>query len=108
MVPRAPAELRGGDGSAVLDGVAKVCIRETGADVTEAFLSGARMAMEEGVRAGATAAVLKQLSPSCGASRVYVDGALEDGQGVTAAALRRAGLHLVSDDEAKARGRHGR
>jgi uncharacterized protein YbbK (DUF523 family) len=46
--------------------------------------------------------VLKARSPSCGSSRIY-DGTffstLRDGEGVTAAALRAAGIDVVSEED---------
>jgi uncharacterized protein YbbK (DUF523 family) len=46
--------------------------------------------------------VLKARSPSCGSARIY-DGTFSrtqrDGAGVTAAALRRAGVAVTSEDD---------
>jgi uncharacterized protein YbbK (DUF523 family) len=54
---------------------------------------------------GATRAVLKARSPSCGSSAVY-DGTfsrhLVPGRGVTAAALAAAGLEVGSEEDAAA------
>jgi uncharacterized protein YbbK (DUF523 family) len=51
---------------------------------------------------GATAAVLKARSPSCGCHEVY-DGTFSrrrvPGAGVTAAALRAAGLAVASEED---------
>ena len=97
-VPRPPADLAGGPGGAVLDGRARVVTRQ-GADVTAAFLQGATLALDAARRYGATVAVLKEGSPSCGCRRVIVDGASVQGLGVAAAALQRAGVTLISDEE---------
>lgn len=97
-IPRTPADLAGGPGGAVLDGAARVADR-SGRDVTGAFLAGARLAQEAARRYGATVAVLKEGSPSCGTRRVIVDGAKVEGRGVAAAALERAGVWLVSDED---------
>lgn len=96
-VPRPPADLTGG-GEAVLDGTAKVRTH-AGADVTGPFLAGARVALEAARRFGATVAVLKERSPSCGSRHIHLDGALVDGMGVTAAALTRAGLTVLSEED---------
>ena len=100
--PRAAAELSGGDGAAVLAGEA-VVVNVDGADVTAAYRRGAEAAVALARATGATRAVLKARSPSCGSSRIY-DGTfsrrLVDGQGVTAAALRAAGLEVDSDEDA--------
>lgn len=71
-----------------------------GRDVTAAYERGAAHAVAVAAAAGATVAVLKARSPSCGCRRVY-DGThsktLVDGEGTTAAALRAAGLAVYSD-----------
>ena len=97
-VPRPPADFVGGDGRAALDGRARLLTRE-GNDVSPAFLEGARLALEAARRYGATVAVLKEGSPSCGVRRVVVDGASTPGQGIMAATLARAGVILVSDED---------
>jgi uncharacterized protein YbbK (DUF523 family) len=99
--PRAPAELIGGDGSDVLSGTARVRSAD-GDDATAAYLRGAAAAVDLARAVGATRAVLKARSPSCGAVEVY-DGTftrtLHAGSGVTAAALRDAGIEVVSDEQ---------
>jgi len=97
-VPRTPADLAGGTGGAVLDGTARVATRE-GRDVTAAFAQGATLALAAARRYGAGVAVLKEGSPSCGTHRVMVDGASVAGRGVAAAALERAGVALLSDED---------
>jgi uncharacterized protein YbbK (DUF523 family) len=51
---------------------------------------------------GAGRAVLKARSPSCGCHEIY-DGSFSRtraaGEGVTARALREAGVHVVSEDD---------
>jgi uncharacterized protein YbbK (DUF523 family) len=104
--PRPAAEIQGGsgDGADVLAGRA-VVTNVAGGDVTAAYRRGAEEAVRIARAAGATRAVLKARSPSCGASAVY-DGTfsrrLVPGQGVTAAALRAAGIEVCSDEEAEA------
>jgi uncharacterized protein YbbK (DUF523 family) len=72
-----------------------------GDDVTEAYARGARAAVELAHAVGAPRAVLKARSPSCGSAHVY-DGTfsrtLRAGEGVTAAALRAAGIDVVSEE----------
>lgn len=88
-----PAAERCGDGS-VRTGV--------GQDVTAAYRKGAAAAVALARAVGARRAVLKARSPSCGCHQTY-DGTfsrtLVDREGVTAAALRRAGLDVVSDED---------
>jgi uncharacterized protein YbbK (DUF523 family) len=89
--PRPAAERRG-------DRVINIA----GEDVTDAYARGARAAVELARAVGATRAVLKARSPSCGSAKIY-DGSfsrtLVDGEGVTAAALRGAGVAVVSDED---------
>jgi uncharacterized protein YbbK (DUF523 family) len=100
--PRPAAEISGGGGADVLVGQARV-VNVEGGDVTAAYRRGAEAAVQVARAAGASRAVLKARSPSCGSSRIY-DGTfsrrLVEGQGVTAAALRAAGVEVCSDEEA--------
>ncbi|MHC4971068.1 MAG: 2-thiouracil desulfurase family protein [Planctomycetota bacterium] len=92
--PRPAARLHGGDGEAVLDGRARVVTDE--GDATDAFLDGARQAVEYATEQGCTVAYLKERSPSCGCAAVHTDDGLTRGCGVTTALLRRAGIATVS------------
>lgn len=77
----------------------------TGDDVTGFYQRGARATVELATVTGATEAVLKARSPSCGCHQVY-DGSfsqrLVGGEGVTAAALRQAGVRVQSDEDLEA------
>lgn len=99
--PRPAAEIVGGDGHDVLEGRARVLTR-SGADVTEHYVRGAQIALETARRSGATAAILKARSPSCGKGCVY-DGSfgrvLQEGDGVTAALLQREGIEVVTEED---------
>ncbi len=99
--PRAAAEIVGGAGDDVLAGTARVQ-NTNGDDVTGAYLRGAAAAVELARATGATRAVLKARSPSCGAHETY-DGTFtrtrRAGPGVTAAALRAAGVEVVSEED---------
>jgi uncharacterized protein YbbK (DUF523 family) len=90
--PRAPAEIQPDE---------RVCTAD-GTDVTDAYIRGANQAVNVARAAGATRAVLKARSPSCGCHDVY-DGTftrtLRPGLGVTAAALQAAGCEVVSDED---------
>jgi uncharacterized protein YbbK (DUF523 family) len=66
-VPRPAAELVGGFGPDVLDGTAHVITRDH-ADVTTAFLRGARLALAGAQEQRVGLAILKEGSPSCGVS----------------------------------------
>lgn len=90
--PRAPSELCGG----------RVCTAK-GQDNTAAFAAGALCACRMAALLRCEAAVLKSRSPSCGIGRVYdgtFSGTLTDGDGVTASALKRAGLRVMSEEDA--------
>lgn len=99
--PRAPAQIPGGQGLAVLQGQAQVLTVE-GEDVSETFLSGARQALALVRRHGIRVAVLKSGSPSCG-NRLIYDGSFSGvkvpGEGVTTAILRREGIQVFSELE---------
>lgn len=99
--PRPAAEIDGGAGDDVLDGGARVRT-DAGVDVTDAYLHGARIAVERAREQGCATAVLKARSPACGCGEVYdgtFSGTLRTGDGVTAAALRRAGIDVITDEE---------
>lgn len=99
--PRPPAEIHGGQGAAVLDGERPV-LTVSGEDVSAAFLAGAEQALALVRRHGIRLAVLKARSPSCG-NRENYDGSFSGrrvaGEGVTAAALRREGVQVFSEEE---------
>ena len=99
--PRPPAEIVGGDGADVLAGGARV-VTPDGRDVTASYVAGAYAALEAARAAGATRAILKARSPSCGKARIY-DGTfarrLRDGDGVTVALLEANGIEVVTDEE---------
>ena len=99
--PRAPAEIAGGQGAQVLDGRLPVLTLD-GEDVTAAFVEGAEQALALVAKYGIRMALLKARSPSCG-NRENYDGSFSGtrvvGEGVTAAALRRAGVRVFSEEE---------
>lgn len=93
-VPRPPAEQR--DGRVLL---------ATGQDVTAEFSRGAALMAERVCRSGASLAVLKAKSPSCGVGLVYdgtYSGRLVAGQGVFAARLEEMGVTVVTEDTVRA------
>ena len=87
--PRPPSERRGD----------RVVTRE-GGDVTAQFGRGAKQALFLAERFGARYALLKARSPSCGAGEIYdgtFTGTRIPGDGVTAARLRAAGIHIFDE-----------
>jgi uncharacterized protein YbbK (DUF523 family) len=99
--PRPAAEITGGAGEDVLEGHAGV-VTDAGEDVTGEYLAGARIAAERAAEHGCRAAILKARSPACGCGAIY-DGTfthtLAAGDGVAAAALRRAGVDVWTEEE---------
>jgi uncharacterized protein YbbK (DUF523 family) len=77
-------------------------VNAAGEDVTDAYERGAAAAVALAHAVGAERAVLKARSPSCGSAQVY-DGTfsrtLKTGEGVTAAALRAAGIDVCSEED---------
>lgn len=97
--PRPPAEIPGGQGAQVLDGVLPVMTNE-GADISAAFIAGAEAALRLVQQHGLRLAVLKARSPSCGNTHNYdgsFSGSLIAGEGVTAALLRRHGVKVFNE-----------
>ncbi len=89
--PRPAAEIRG-----------RRVIAKDGRDVTSAFGAGADVTVEVARALGIRVAVLKSRSPSCGTERIYdgtFSGRLVDGDGVTAAALRREGVQVFDETQ---------
>jgi len=107
--PRPLAEIQGGDGGDVLEGQAQV-VNIEGRDVTAEFLAGAQKALRIIQRWDIKEAVLKARSPSCGVSQIYdgsFSGRLVEGDGVTAALLKREGIIVKSEEEWGLRSRSG-
>ncbi len=73
-----------------------------GRDVSEEYRTGAEIAVDRARQNGCAAAVLKARSPACGCGAVY-DGTfthtLTDRDGITAAALKRAGVEIFTDED---------
>lgn len=92
-IPRVPAE-RVGD---------KVMLKD-GTDVTENFKNGAEISLDTALKNGCKMAVLKARSPSCGVGLIYngkFNGALIDGNGVTAELFKKNGILLFTEEDIK-------
>ncbi|MFJ5672897.1 DUF523 domain-containing protein [Bacillus safensis] len=99
--PRPPAEIIGGDGHDVLQGLVSV-IDVHGTDVTEMYVKGAKVALEQVQSLKATAVVLKEYSPSCGSRIIYhgdFNGRTKAGDGVTSALLKQHGIQVFSEED---------
>ncbi len=89
--PRVSAEMRGG----------KLINRE-GVDVSAEFARGAEEALTLAKLAGATTAILKARSPSCGSGQIYdgtFTGTLVSGDGVLAALCKANGIEVKTEEE---------
>lgn len=97
--PRPPAEIRGGDGAAVLQGTVHVCTAD-GENLTEYFVRGAHQTLRIADFCHLDGAILKTGSPSCGVRQIHdgsFKGAYRPGDGVTAALLRKHGIPIYSE-----------
>ena len=98
--PRNPVELNG-TASEVLEGNGKA-LNNKGEDVTKQFINGAYETLKIAKEIGATKAILKEGSPSCGANFVY-DGTFTGnkikGNGITALLLENEGITVFSDED---------
>lgn len=99
--PRPAAEIVGGSGGEVLQGIARVRT-SAGVDVSDAFVAGAEKALLLVRQHGIRLAILKERSPSCGSRQTYdgtFTGSRRGGEGVTAALLRAYGVEVFSEAE---------
>lgn len=87
--PRVPCEIIG-----------ERVMNAEGVDCTEAFKEGAKLTLNLAKRWGATKAILKSKSPSCGHGLIY-DGSfnriLIEGSGLTAKALEEGGVSVLNE-----------
>jgi uncharacterized protein YbbK (DUF523 family) len=101
LTPRLPAELSGGDGLAALNGRAKI-IESDGADVTQAYLLAAWLALKAARQNGCRFALMTDGSPTCGSQKVYdgrFQGRTRPGQGVAAALLAQHGIEVFAEHQ---------
>jgi uncharacterized protein YbbK (DUF523 family) len=98
--PRAPHEIVNGNGRDVLDGKAKI-LGPKGDDVTSEFLKGAYETLKIAQICGASIAILKARSPSCGTHEIYdgtFSGVKRAGNGVTAELLLESGIKVFTEE----------
>jgi uncharacterized protein YbbK (DUF523 family) len=97
--PRPPAEIAPGATAAdVLSGLGAVSDVD-GTDVTDAFLTAARLTVAEARRTGCRWALLTDGSPSCGTSFIYsghFDSVRRGGRGLVAEALLANGIAVFA------------
>ena len=92
--PREPAEIRANG---------RVITKFSRTDVTDEFIKGARICVEKALENNCKIALLKQRSPSCGCGQIYdgsFSGTVIKGDGLTASALKNAGIRVFSEDDA--------
>lgn len=102
--PRPAAWIEKKNAAAVVDGQARV-MDENGRDATDAFLAGARGALDRCRERGIRRAFLKERSPSCGVQCTHVDGEAVKGPGTTTELLTRAGIEVHGVDGGTSSGR---
>ena len=98
-IPRERSEIAGGAGLDLLRGRAKV-VTESGTDVSDCYLKGARYVLGLAKRCGIKRAILKSKSPACGTGLIYdgtFRGVLRRGDGVLAALLKLHGIEVYSE-----------
>ncbi|EHI98204.1 protein of unknown function DUF523 [Clostridium sp. DL-VIII] len=98
--PRNPVELNN-EASEVINGNGKA-LSNKGEDVTKQFINGAYETLRIAKELGATKAVLKEGSPSCGSNYIY-DGTFIGnkikGKGITTQLLENEGITVFSDED---------
>jgi uncharacterized protein YbbK (DUF523 family) len=103
QTPRAPHEIVSGSGIDVLQGKAKVLGPgdDDSDDVTSEFIKGAYETLKIAEAVGASIAILKARSPSCGVSQIYdgtFSGTKRQGNGVTAELLLSKGMKVFTEE----------
>jgi len=99
--PRIPQEIQGFSGEKVLDGECKV-LNKNGEDVTQEFIKGAHETLRIVKIYNCKEAILKARSPSCGYGKTpdgTFSGKLINGNGVTAALLKRNGIKVYTEED---------
>jgi uncharacterized protein YbbK (DUF523 family) len=99
--PRAPQEIQGGTGDDIINGKC-VVMNKDGQDVTGEFLKGAEETLKIARHFNIKEFISKSGSPSCGCHQIYdgsFSGTLIDGDGVTAALLRRNGITIIPEQD---------
>ena len=95
--PRPACALSGGDGAAFWREEAQVLQRDSRESRSREFAKGTEEALRSA--AGASQAILKARSPSCGCGETWIDGTLQKGDGVFAARLRALGVPLSTEED---------
>ena len=91
--PRLKSEIKNGNGFDVVEGKAKV-LNEKDIDITENFIKGANEVLKICKILKVNIAFFKEKSPSCGVRKIYNNGKLCDGCGVTTALLLKNNIKV--------------
>jgi uncharacterized protein YbbK (DUF523 family) len=89
--PRPPAELRNGR-----------VLSNSGEDVTEEFLLGAKMGLAIALAARCRKAIVKAKSPTCGSGSIYdgtFSGKVIPGDGVFSKLLKEYGIEVITEED---------
>ena len=89
--PRPKCTLSGGAGKGLTSGKTRV-VTENGEEITERMKEACIQIVELARTCGATSALLKEGSPSCGIKETSIDWKRTPGSGALAAILQKAGL----------------
>jgi uncharacterized protein YbbK (DUF523 family) len=93
-LPRPKAEITRDGGEDVLSGKSRV-IDQKGKDISLQMVRGALRTLKVARRSKIKMAFLKDKSPSCGPEKIYRKGKIVQGEGVTAALLRKEGIKVI-------------
>ena len=77
-------------------------VTKDGADLTAYYVRGAEATLKVAQASGATIALLKSRSPSCGVGRIHdgtFSGGMTDGDGVTAQLLKENGIKVYTEND---------
>ncbi|WP_300277680.1 DUF523 domain-containing protein [Peptacetobacter sp.] len=99
--PREAAEIIDGEGIDVIKNRSKV-ISRIGKDVTNEYLKGAKISLEEVKKYNVKEAILKEGSPSCGVNKIHngeFKGIKKSGKGVTASLFEINGIEIISEKD---------
>jgi len=91
--PRPRITLVNGDGADLVLGRGQI-ITEDGRDITKNLIEACRQIVELAKVSGATTALLKEASPSCGVTETSIDWARRPGPGILTAMLAEAGIEI--------------
>lgn len=97
-IPRPPAEIQPAPKS-IHESKTKIT-NNLGEDVSHQFLKGAELTLKTALKHGATYAILKESSPSCGANLIYdgnFNGIKIPGEGITTRLLRQNGIKVHAE-----------